>query len=251
MSNFLKYARYYDLLYADKNYVAEADYIAGLIHDLDRDAVTVLDLGCGTGVHASLLAQRGFRVHGVDKSEEMLATAQERGGKGNPTYTHGDARSLRLDLTFDIVISLFHVMSYQTTNDDILQLFKTASRHLLPGGCFIFDCWYGPAVLSDRPVVRVKRCEDQQLMVTRIAEPVLRPNENLVEIEYQLMARDKSSELLDEFQERHLMRYLFKPEIELLASQADFSLENCFEFMTGKSLGFTTWNACFVVRKNE
>jgi len=251
MSNFLKYARFYDLLYADKDYAAEAAYIASLLRGLDTETVSVLDLGCGTGVHASLLASEGYRVHGVDRSEEMLGIAGDRVKGGNPLFTRGDARTVRLHSEFDAVISLFHVMSYQTTNADLLDFFATAREHLRPGGTFIFDCWYGPAVLSDRPVVRVKRCENADLELIRIAEPLLRLNENQVEINYRMLTRDRLAGSADEFEEQHLMRYLFRPEIELLASVSGFTLQKSFEFLTGKELGADTWNACFMVTRNE
>lgn len=251
MSNFLKYARYYDLLYADKDYAAETAYIMHLIQDLGAKAVSVLDLGCGTGVHSSLLAREGYQVQGVDISEDMLEAAARRVINGNPVFTPGDARTVRLHHTFDVVVSLFHVISYQTSNDDLLNFLSTAHEHLRPGGYFIFDCWYGPAVLSDRPVVRIKRCENEELMLTRIAEPLLRPNDNLVEVHYQMFARDKAAGSASEFEERHLMRYLFLPEIEFLVSRTGFTLERSFEFLTGGDLGSTTWNACIVVKKNE
>jgi hypothetical protein len=53
------------------------------------------------------------------------------------------------------VFSLFHVMSYQTSNKDLQDAFETAKINLKPGEIFIFDCWYGSSVLTDRPVGRV------------------------------------------------------------------------------------------------
>jgi len=251
MENFARYARYYDLLYADKDYEAEVRFVTGLIRSLDAKAVSLLELGCGTGIHASLLAVQGYRVHGVDRSKEMLEEARRRAKNGNPAFSSGDARDIRLNAKFDIVIALFHVISYQTSNDDLLHFFDTVNEHLRPGGYFIFDCWYGPAVLTERPAVRVKKCEDDQLRVIRIAEPVIYPNDNLVDIHYQMLARDKTDNAHDEVSEVHRMRYLFYPEISFLASRSGLSIVSSCEFMTGRTLGDDTWNACFVVRKNN
>jgi predicted TPR repeat methyltransferase len=70
------YARYYNLLYRDKDYHAEADYVAGLIHRFNPTAQSILELGSGTGIHASLLAEKGFLVHGIERSAEMLVRSQ-------------------------------------------------------------------------------------------------------------------------------------------------------------------------------
>jgi hypothetical protein len=56
--------------------------------------------------------------------------------------------------------TIFHVFSYQTTNGDLVAALTTAKEHLNPDGILIFDCWYGPAVLSNKPTIRVKTIED-------------------------------------------------------------------------------------------
>ena len=74
------------------------------------------------------------------------------------------------------MIALFHVLSYQTSNADAQAMFETAATHIETGGIFLFDCWYGPAVLTDRPETRVKRAEDDTVEIIRIAESVMFPN---------------------------------------------------------------------------
>jgi predicted TPR repeat methyltransferase len=78
MTIFGAYAQYYDLLYRSKNYVAEAQYIHQLIQSYVPGALSVLDLGCGTGAHAVQLAREGYRIHGVDLSTGMLERAKSR-----------------------------------------------------------------------------------------------------------------------------------------------------------------------------
>jgi SAM-dependent methyltransferase len=258
MSVFGDYSHYYNLLYKDKDYEGEAKYIHGLISRLCPEARTILDLGCGTGRHDLLLAQMGYKVTGVDQSEEMLAVAnshlstlipqQEVTRSSSLVFHKGDISTFRLDKTFDVIISLFHVMSYHVTNADIQAAFATAKTHLKPGGIFIFDCWYGPAVLTDRPVVRIKRLEDETISITRIAEPVMLPNDNLVEVNYHIFVLDNSSSAVEELQETHRMRYLFRPEIELFSEENGLNIIETSEWMTGKQPGFDTWGVCFVVR---
>jgi len=252
---FSEYARYYDLLYKDKDYAGEADYVHRLIQRWNPSAKTVLELGSGTGKHASLLADKGYVVHGVERSAEMLAGAErlvkQRGTRADgviPTFSQGDIRTAKVDRTFDAAISLFHVLSYLISNDDLLAALKTARAHLNARGIFLFDIWYGPAVMTDRPAVRVKRMADDQIEVTRLAEPVMHPNENVVDVNYHVFIRSKATGLVTETRETHHMRYLFKPEIELLAAMSGFALEQSEEWLTGNPIGCGTWGACFILR---
>jgi hypothetical protein len=77
MSVFGNYARYYDLLNKDKDYEKEADYVHGLIQRYAPGSKTILDLGCGTGRHDFLLAEKGYSVTGIDMSEQMLSIAND------------------------------------------------------------------------------------------------------------------------------------------------------------------------------
>lgn len=254
MNIFKKYACYYNLLYTDKDYAGETQFVHQLLVKYSPNIQSILDLGCGTGSHALLLAQKGYEVHGVDFSFEMIQQAkahlphlpQEQSSRLN--FSHGDVRKIRLGRQFDAIISLFHVMSYQVTNDDLKAAFATARNHLKPGGVFIFDCWYGPAVLTNRPSVRIKRLGDEEISVIRIAEPVMHPNENIVDVNYQVFVIQKNNGTVEEFQETHKIRYLFKPEVELLFLQSGFEPVACCEWMNNRDVGFDSWGACFVSR---
>jgi len=214
------YARYYDLLYRDKDYAGESDYVAAHIRKQAPQAKRILELGCGTGAHAEHLARMGYTVHGVDMSEAMLARAEMRKAALPPdvaerlSFAHGDVRSVRTGKTYDAVISLFHVMSYQTTNNDLEAAFDTAAAHLQSGGMFMFDFWYGPAVLTQRPEVRIKRLEDDDIVVTRIAEPEMHVNENVVDVNYTVFIETKATGQVEQLHETHRMRYFFLPELE-------------------------------------
>lgn len=254
MSIFADYARYYDLLYRDKPYQEEADYIRKLILTYVPVAHNLVELGCGSGIHAEYLARTGLEVTGVDLSEWMLdRAAARRAGLSDDLaqrlrFAQGDVRTVRLGMQADAVISLFHVMSYQAENADLEAMFVSAREHLRPGGIFVFDVWYGPAVLTDRPVVRVKKLEDEALRITRIATPMLHPARNQVDVHYRIIVQDKATGRCSETEETHRMRYLFSPEIELLARQAGFAVIDAHEWMSGRQPGYDTWGVCFVCR---
>jgi len=110
------------------------------------DAVSVLDLGCGTGRHALVLAERGFRVVGVDRSAQMLNRAQAlRDGalariQDRLSFHEFDIAKLRLGAQFDVVVALFHVMSYQTfPMRRSAPLLGQQKAHLRSQGIFFFS----------------------------------------------------------------------------------------------------------------
>ncbi|MGB5962197.1 MAG: class I SAM-dependent methyltransferase [Coleofasciculaceae cyanobacterium] len=254
MNVFGNYARYYDLLYRDKDYAGEAKFIVNLLQTHAPTSQFILELGCGTGTLASLLVKERYNVCGVDLSASMLQQASDQlfqlpqELKERLNFLQGDLRTICLGQQFDAIISVFHVFSYQISNEDLAAAFATVKRHLKPGGVFIFDCWYGPAVLSDRPSIKIKRLEDQESKITRIAEPIAYPNLNLVDVNYQVLIENKNTSTIEELKETHRMRYLFQPEIEKLLTDENLQLICSGEWMTNREIGFDTWGVYFVIR---
>lgn len=116
------------------DYEDEVAEFLRLIHQyIQRPAVTLLDLGCGTG-NNDFWFKKNFSVTGVDLSEAMLKHACEN----NPEvkYQQGDIRTVRLGCTFDVVI-LADAADYMLSEEDLLATFITAFVHLNPGGVLI------------------------------------------------------------------------------------------------------------------
>lgn len=249
---FGNYSRYYNLLYRDKDYAAETDYIQSIFERFaDQKPQTLLELGCGTGNHAFLLSRKGFSVFGVDRSEQMIEAGLQRQKeeRTNVEFSAGDIREVRLDRHFDVVLSLFHVISYQTENQSLENAFATARAHLKPGGLFLFDVWYGPAVLTERPSVRIKRLKDETIAITRLAEPELHAERNAVDVNYELQMENLQTGEREVIRETHHMRYLFQPEIEYMLQKTGFSeLLHSEEWLTGAKPGLHTWGVVFVAR---
>lgn len=240
------YSRYYDLLYRDKDYAAEVDYICSLLNRYGVRGRDILEFGSGTGKHGRLLAKRGYKVLGIERSAEMVAQAAECEGFA---CRQGDICTVHLGRTFDAVLSLFHVVSYQVTNAAVQAVFARAAEHLSRGGLFIFDVWYSPAVYALRPEVRVKRMSDSTVEITRIAEPIIYPNENRVDVNYTIFAKDRISGSVQTLSETHPMRHFSLPELDLVAEQTGFERLAAEEFLTGNTPGEDTWGVCVVLRR--
>lgn len=106
--------------------------------NLAREARSVLDLGCGTGQLAAALSA-GCHVTGVDPAGAMLDVARKRPGGAAVEWIEADARTLRLDRRYDLVVLTGHAFQVFLTRDDRLATLRTIARHLAPDGRFVFD----------------------------------------------------------------------------------------------------------------
>ncbi|MCI0854653.1 MAG: class I SAM-dependent methyltransferase, partial [Chloroflexi bacterium] len=190
------------LCISTRTYEAECDLIEQVVRRYGSGKfVSVLDLGCGTGGHSLPLSQRGYAVTGVDLSEPMLAQARLKANDVN--FVQGDVRELDLGRRYDVVLMMFAVLGYQTSDEDLERALGTVARHLDRGGLFIGDVWYGPAVVAIRPSERSKVIKMADGELTRLATPSLDPIYNLCTVEYKLV--DGAGVVVGE--EQHTMRY--------------------------------------------
>ena len=240
------YSHYYDLLYEDKNYLEETDYIIRLLQEFNISDGYLLEYGSGTGKHGRILGDAGFNVHGIELSETMVKLAKTT---DNFTCEQGDICELSLGRKFDAVLSLFHVVSYLTDNERINSLFSRVYEHLDIGGIFIFDVWYSPAVLAQKASNRIKRVNDEVMDVTRIGEPDFFPNENRIDVNYTIFVTEKKTGNSEIITERHSMRYFSVPEIKFLAEFHGFALRRSEEFLTAEQPSLETWGVCFVLER--
>ncbi len=243
------YASFYDALYREKDYAGECDVLEQIFRRFAVSPVRrVLDLGCGTGGHAVILASRGYSVTSVDRSACMLAIAQDKShGLGlNIRFEEGDVCSWRGNETWDAVISMFAVLSYQVSNEDVSAAIATARKHLNLGGLFIFDVWFGPGVLTDPPGDRVKEARDGDHDIIRCASSTLDVLHQTVHVHYSLICIDSSGKV-ERVRETHPMRFFFPNELDLLFKGGGFRLLHLSPFsQIEQDVDQHTWNATVI-----
>lgn len=252
MENFVKYAQYFNHFYKDKNYKKEVDYVDLLIKRYSgKRNKSLLDIGCGTGNHDLWFLKKGYRVVGIDRSSEMISLAKDQTlPDSRVEFYTADACRFNLQRKFDIAISLFHVVSYLTTNDIVAESLQNIYRHLKTGGLFIFDFWYGPAVLMQRPRFKTKTVNIAGKLIKRTAIPKINFDTNTVDVYYKIRIKNIKNNFEKEISEHHIMRYFFLPELSLMLETAGFKLLKCLKWMSLKEgLGWDSWSGLIIAKK--
>ena len=163
---FSKSAQYYDDIYgaADKGYYEEAAKIHTFIQKHKHTkGNTLLDVACGTGVHAGVLS-KNYKVEGLDLDVNMLKVAKKKFPKIR--FHQGNMMDFDLKREFDVVTCLFSSIGYVKTKSNLRKAIKNMNKHLLPGGVLIVEPWFTPdqftggkvfALFVDQPDLKVSR----------------------------------------------------------------------------------------------
>ena len=136
---FTKSARFYDRLYAFKDYDGAADQLHALVQARRPGARTLLDVGCGTGRHLQALRGR-YDVAGLDLNPDLLAVARER--LPDAPLHEGDMTAFDLGRRFDVVTCLFSSIAYVRTLDNVRRAIACMAAHLAPGGLLLVEPWF-------------------------------------------------------------------------------------------------------------
>jgi SAM-dependent methyltransferase len=132
------YLRIYRPTFTAEGTATEVDFIQGALEPPAGGAV--LDLGCGYGRHATMLAQRGYTVTGLDFNTRYLEIAAEEAAEAgvSVTWRTGDMRALGFENAFDGVYSFFTSFGYYEDEENELVI-EGIARSLKPGGRFLID----------------------------------------------------------------------------------------------------------------
>lgn len=185
---FSESAELYDLIYADKDYAAEAAALAGLLRRLHPDCTRVLDAACGTGEHARLLAEtHGFEVDGFDLEPGFveLARAKHPGGR----FFVADLADFSLPHRYDAVVCLFSSIGYLQTLDRVTGALRCFAAHLDDGGVVAVEPWFTPDVLEDGRTMSLT-VDGKGLRIERTARTEVRGRLSLVHFDYAVESAD-------------------------------------------------------------
>ena len=131
----------YDRLTSDVDYKAIVAFYHAILEKENIHPKSAVDLACGTGSVALLLAEEMERVIGVDMSEEMLTVALQRAQEqeNRPLFVCQMLQELRLDRAVDLAVCALDGLDYILDPADCCEAIRRVYKALNPGGIFIFD----------------------------------------------------------------------------------------------------------------
>jgi len=136
MHEYRDMAKYYDIFYSDKSYEKEVKFLTNLV----GNRRTILDVGCGTGIHMHLLEEKGYQVDGLDLNTGMLEIAKTR-VSGN--LFEENLLDFKINKKYDAVISMFAVFNHLDNYEDFEKGILHCYQHLNPDGILIIDLHNG------------------------------------------------------------------------------------------------------------
>ena len=141
MDAYKNLAASYDRLTNDVDYEATVEFYMEILRREGIEPRTVVDLACGTGSVTEILARKGYRVIGVDMSEEMLTEAAMKtmDMEQPPMYSCQLLQNLRLPRGVDMAVCALDSLDYILDPEDCKEAIRRAYKALNPGGIFIFD----------------------------------------------------------------------------------------------------------------
>jgi SAM-dependent methyltransferase len=231
MKSFADYAAWYNAFNADK------------LKPWNPAPQSWLDVGCGTGNHLASASSRGIAVAGVDSSSTMAE--QARIAHPGIEFHVGHAQDFYVPGDWDVVSMLFHVMSYQTSDDQIHAALRNVARHL-GEGVFVFDFWHTAGVLQDPPGVRIRDVDVNGRRLFRLSHPMEDRARRLVDVEYQFRWDRADGELVH--QEHHSMRHFTVDELQAFLSAADLTMIDCTGWMRAGPPTARDWYGIAVAR---
>ncbi len=226
---FSKTARYYDKLYASKDYAGEVQRLVPLLDiQPDREQRTLLDVACGTGLHIEHLT-RHFHVEGLDICPELLEMARER----NPgVLLHlGDMTDFDLGKQFDVVTCLFSSIAYVKTLNKLREAVRSMTAHLKPQGVLVIEPWFTPENWHAN-TVHGTYIDEPDLKIARINTSFVEGKLSVFDLHHLIGTPEKTEHLV----EHHELGLFEVEETTSVMEEAGLTVNYDAEGLTGRGL---------------
>jgi ubiquinone/menaquinone biosynthesis C-methylase UbiE len=221
MSNklfYTKLAKYYDKIYHYIDYNKQVSFFIRLIKKYNKSKNNkILDVACGTGMHADLLQKEGFDVAGFDISEDMLREAKKKNSK--ISFIKGDMKKLDLNEKFGTIICFFNSILYNKDEEMKITL-TNFYNHLEKGGILIFDAVDKSIGINSRK--EEYKYEDDNLRISFNPQWIYNQETNIMELDIDFIIND------EELHDHHVMGAFSFEELQQILKEAGFEVIELF-----------------------
>ncbi|MFB3844743.1 MAG: class I SAM-dependent methyltransferase [Candidatus Cloacimonadaceae bacterium] len=224
------FAPYYDyhMRHVDYNHWARK-FLSLYWHFLHSQPQDILELACGTGNISELLVAMGYKVTGTDRSAGMLKCASQKQFK--PILKQAEMTQIEEENAYDLILTAFDSINYLVKDEDIKRLFTAVAKALRPHGLFIFDIsTHKNSVENFSDYLNLDETEDYTLI-----------HKARYEIERHLQKTDiivfqREGEHYVRFEEKHVQRVYFVPEILNLFASSPLECIGVFNMISDRNL---------------
>lgn len=223
---YTKMAYIYDELMKDTPYNEWIRFTENIVEKYKLNPNKILDLGCGTGNISIPLSAKGYRVVGVDISEDMLAVANEKIIANNQSIQllQQDMKELELLEPVDLVISYIDSINYLNGLEEVKQTFKQVSKNLNSNGYFVFDL-HSPYKLTNLFNNQTFAWNDEEISVIWLTDV----DEEGLTVEHDLTFFVENAEgHYEKFNEIHMQQTYTIDTIKAALSDADLTLVDTY-----------------------
>jgi SAM-dependent methyltransferase len=255
-NQFNQIAKFYDILYQDKDYPAEIQFLLKLIESslgpCGKDT-PILDLACGTGRHLLELGKLGYTcLSGSDLSRPMIEFAKESASKSSldiDFYNYSFEECLSIQRRFRVVLSLFSAVDYLASRQSQVLAFQNIHGLLEEDGVFIFDFWNGNAVSRDFSPTRVVHKTKGLEEIYRISYTRIDRLNQSAEVKFRCLHLEEGIKKA-EFTEIHSLHYYYLPEMFHLLDRTGYEVVKVVPFMEPeRDVEPYDWNITLVARR--
>ena len=229
-----KFAYAYDQMMSNVNYVRWADYIESIFRHYKCRPRNILDVACGTAALTALLAERGYRMWGIDRAEGMLAIARQKAKSRGLAikFVQGEMQEFNLNRQFDAVICTYDSINYALNEHDLAGVLRSVSDHLEPSGLFIFD------VTTEHNIV--KHFHNQTFAensddYSYIWKNIYSHRDKICHTALTFFIR--RSDLFERFEEIHLQKIFEVGTVKKILNQTGYKMLSAYDMYT-----FNRWN---------
>lgn len=216
----------YNDLMKDVDYEDWADYVDAIIQELRPDAVSLLELACGTGKVAMYLEElECYEITATDFSAEMLEVGERKARFRNMTikWKQVDFYDIQLDETYDVVYALFDSINYIMNEEDFLKMLRNAAKVMHEDSIFIFDFTTPKHSEFVNDKLNTDGVSPDGIRFERVSYYVPSQKVHVSEFEIEVLDDDKITALRRE-REVHRQRIYDLEEVKAIVAKSDFEV---------------------------
>lgn len=250
------YAPFYDGSGHVRFSILMAQYLQEVLVQHPVAGHCALDLACGTGTLALILADQGWDVVGLDRAEAMLCVARAKAGNldacGRVQFVQGDMRCVVADelssdvhpSSFDLVTCMYDSLNYLLTEDDLAACFVGVAHVLRPGGLFVADMNTRHFLEHDSDACEIIEQDD----FVQVAQNSFASTTGISTMRLTWFAGNDDG-CYERFDETHLERAYPRDTVERLLGAAGLVVEAIYDCFTFESPNDRSQRLCWAARK--